>query len=66
MLGFAATLTPNTGHSGFASVISLVLGALFQNAGIDVDLESIVESAPCRDKLREWVTENAMDIMILT
>ena len=66
MLGFAASLMPSVGYSRFATVIPLVLGALFQNVGIDVDLESIVGSAPCQEKLMKYVTEDAMDTMLLT
>ena len=55
MLVFVASLIPSAGYSGFARIIPLVLGVLFQNTGIDDDLESIVESAPCRDKLRNFL-----------
>ena len=47
-------------------MISFVIGALFSNAGISIDLDNLVDSAPCKDKIRNCVTENAIDTVLLT
>lgn len=66
LLGFGSTLVPQCGYSGFATVLPFVIGSLFANAGINIDMDSVVKSLPQRDKIQDLVTDVAVDNILLT
>ena len=65
MLGLGASLIPQAGYAGYASVIPFVVGNIFQNAGVPIDTTKIVMSSPSKEKIRKCVTENAVDTILL-
>ena len=66
MLGFRASLIAQAEYVGYVSVIPLVVGNLFHNASVPVDSTNLVMSSPCKENIRQCVTENATDTILLT
>lgn len=66
MLGMAASLVPQAGYSGLATILPFGIGAFLSNAGIDYDVKSLVNMLPSRNKIEALVTSNAIDTVMLT
>ena len=65
MIGFGASLIPAAGHAGLSSVVPFMIGSIFNNSGVSIDMTKIVNSLPSVDKIRKCVTENAIDTILL-
>ena len=46
MLGFAASVVPKYGYTGLFTTIQFVIGSLFENAGVTLNTELLVNSQP--------------------
>ena len=53
LMGVSASLVPQSGYSGLATIIPLVVGSVLANADIPVDINSL----PGRDTIQKLVTE---------
>ena len=66
MLGFTVSLVPQYGYSGLSSVLNFGVGSLFANAGVDFDVDDLVNSLLSGHKIQGLVTKNEVDIVMLT
>ena len=66
MLGMAASVIPQCGYSGLSTAIPFVVGSVFANAGININQEKLIDSQPNRNKIHDFVTENAISTVLLT
>ena len=62
----AASMVPQAGMSGVATIIPMIAGAVLENAGIKVKTEDIVRSLPANDTIARMVIQNAADTVMLT
>ena len=65
MLGVCASLVPQCGHSVLAAVIPAVIGNVFANAGVELDMEKLIDNIPSDKTIHTCVTNNAVDTIIL-
>ena len=65
LLGFAASLIPQCGFSGLATVIPLLISSVLMNTGIHIAPEKIVESLPSPQYLQSCVTKYAVETALL-
>mmetsp|Transcript_27215 Transcript_27215/g.26089 ORF Transcript_27215/g.26089 Transcript_27215/m.26089 type:complete len:133 (+) Transcript_27215:726-1124(+) len=67
ILGYAASIKPQCGYSGLATIISFVIANLLTNARIQFDPEQLIASQPSPQNIQNLVTEHAvLDKFLLT
>ena len=66
LMGVSASLVPQSGYSGLATIIPFVVGSVLANVDIPVDIDKLVNSLPGRDTIQKLVTKNAVDTILLT
>lgn len=66
MLGFAASIVPQCGHSGLSTVTPFIVASVLYNAGIPFDTHHLISSLPSPQKLQSLVTGHAVDTALLT
>ena len=62
----AASMVPQAGMSGVATIIPMIVGAVLENAGIKVKTEDIVQILPVNDTIAHMVIQNASNTVMLT
>ena len=66
VIGFAASLVPQCGYAGLATLLPLAIASVFMNANIPLDLNCLVDSQPSRHKIQSLISQNAVDTVLLT
>ena len=66
MLGYAASIVPQCGYSGLATIIPFVVANLLTNADIPFHSQNLISSLPSPQKIQSLVTEHAVDTALLT
>ena len=59
-MGMSASLVPQSGYSGLATIIPFVVGSVLANADIPVDIDKLVNSLPGRDTIQKLVTKTQL------
>ena len=62
----AASMLPQAGMSGVATVAPMIVCAVLANARINVESKKIISSLPGKDHIARMVVNNAVDAIILT
>ena len=57
LMGVSASLVPQSGYSGLATIIPFVVGSGLVNADMPVDIDKLVNSLPWRDTIQNLVTK---------
>ena len=65
VLGFAASLLPQCGYSGIATIIPFITSVLLLNAGISVPPDNLISSLPSPQYIQNTVTNYAVDTSLL-
>ena len=66
MTGHASALVHQCDHSGIETVLPFAIGSMLVNAGLDFDIENLVNSMPSDNTLQRCVEQNTTNTMILT
>jgi len=66
ILGYAASIVPQCGYSGFATVSPFVIANLLTNTRIQFDPEQLIASQPSPQKIQTLVIKHAVDTFLLT
>ena len=66
LFGTAASMVPQAGMSGVATIAPIIVGAVLENAGIRINTKVLVHSLPGNDTIANMVVQNAADSIILT
>ena len=64
LLGTAMSMIPKAGCSGFSTALPIAVAGVLENAGLCVD-ENIVDALPGKDSMKDFVTERAVDSIVL-
>ena len=52
LMGVGASLVPQSGYSGLATILPFVVGSVLANTDISVDMDNLVTSLPERDTIQ--------------
>ena len=66
LIGVSASLVPQSGYAGLATIIPFIVGSVLADVNIPVDIDSLVNSLSGRDTIQKLVTKNAVDTIMLT
>ena len=57
LMGVSASLVPQSGYAGLATIIPFIVGSVLVDANIPVDIDSLVNSLSGRDMIQKLVTK---------
>ena len=66
MLGFGLTLVPQCSYNSLSSLLPFVISSVFEDAGVPLDNEKLINALPSPQTLRHVITETAVDTVLLT
>ena len=66
ILGCAASLVPQCGYSGFATLMPFAVYSVFANAGVHIDPDKLISAMPSHKHIQNMVCQNAIDTILLT
>ena len=65
MFGLAASMVPQAGMSGVATIAPMIVAGILANAGLDFKTDLLIESLPGRIAIGDFVVNNAADTIIM-
>ena len=65
MFGLAASMVPQAGMSGVATIAPMIAAGMLANAGLEYDTDLLIESLPGRIAIGDFVVNNAADTIVM-
>ena len=65
MFEFTASVVPQCGYAGLPTVIPFVIGSLFENNGVPLNTELLVNSPPSYNTVQKLVKKSAVNAIFL-
>ena len=66
LFGVAASMIPQAGMNGIATVAPMIASAILVNVGVSINTSKMVDSLPNCNTISNMVIRNAVDTVMLT